>query len=233
MKADRYAMLASSLPHLGRLFEARERPLTRLQLERRLRLLEPEDAETLRRTENVLRWAVLAHGTTDAEQAENARRVVAELREPTLREAVARRMEARTLVAALRRRRDRKAPPATAAELGYHRQGETIRRRWSERAFGLARRAPWLADAEDHLRAGATLELEKLLLREAWRDLEHLGRGHAFDFPAVALYVLKWDLMDRWMRYDAEAARARFDRIAEAALAEQAELLPAEAAAHG
>ena len=229
MRADRYVMLMSSLPHLGRLFRAKERPLTRIQLEGRLRLLEPEDARTLRRIENTLRWAVLAPGSRDREQAERGRAVIGELDDPTLREAVARRLEARTLVAALRRRRDGQSPPADPAEVGYHRQADLLARHWDARGFGLARHAPWLGEAEDLLQAGDSEALERLLLRQAWDDLARLGRGHAFDFTAVVLYVLKWDLMDRWMRYDGTAARARFERIAEAALARYGQILAPEA----
>ncbi len=229
MRADRYVMLMSSLPHLGRLFRAKERPLTRIQLERRLRLLEPEDAHILRRIENTLRWAVLAPGTGDRAQAERGRAVVAELADPTLREAVAQRLEARTLVAALRRRRDGQGAPDDPADLGYHRHADAIARHWDQRAFGLSRQVRWLGEAEDHLRAGDSDALERLLLRQAWDELTWLGRDHAFDFPAVVLYVLKWDLMDRWMRYDGTAARARFDRIAAAALADYGRILESEA----
>jgi hypothetical protein len=229
MRADRYVMLISSLPHLGQLFRAKERPLTRLQLERRLRLLDPEDASTLRRIENTLRWAVLAPGTGDRAQAERGRAVVGALAEPTLREAVARRLEARTLVAALRRRRDGLGAPADPTDVGYHRHADELVRHWDKRAFGLARQAPWVGEAQDHLEAGDSDALERLLLRQAWDDLERLGRGHAFDFPAVVVYVLKWDLMDRWMRYDGAAARARFDRMAAAALADYGRILQPEA----
>jgi hypothetical protein len=228
MRADRYVMLVSSLPHLGRLFRAQERPLTRIQLERRLRLLEPEDAGTLRRIENRLRWAVLAPGAHDREQAERGRDLVAGLAESTLREVVARRLEARTLVAALRRRRDGEAAPDDPAALGYHRQGATILRHWRARGFGLARQAPWVADAEDLLAASDSIALERLLLQQAWSDLDQLGRGHAFDFPAVVLYVLKWDLMDRWMRYDARAGRQRFERVAADALSRYGEIVAPE-----
>jgi hypothetical protein len=231
MRADRYAMLASSLPHLPPPFSARERPLTRIQLDRRLRLLEPADATTLRAIENVLRWTVLAPGTTDAEQAARGRQLVAEIAEPALREAVARRLESRTVVAALRRRRDGAGPPARDADLGYHRRADRIRRHWQDPALGLDATAPWVRAAERHLADGAAYDLERLLLRSAWRDLEELGRGQAFDVVAVALYVLKWDLMDRWMRYDAATARERFDAVVEDALAQYGPVQPAAAEA--
>lgn len=42
--------------------------------------------------------------------------------------------------------------------------------------------------------------------------------AHDFDFEAVALYVVRWDLLERWTRYDAEAAAARFSTLVADAL---------------
>jgi hypothetical protein len=55
--------------------------------------------------------------------------------------------------------------------------------------------------------------LERILLEAAWRHADRLVGAHDFDFEAVALYVLRWDLLDRWTRYDAEAAAARFGAL--------------------
>ncbi len=41
--------------------------------------------------------------------------------------------------------------------------------------------------------------------------------GHAFDFEAVAFYVLRWHLVARWCSYGAEAAGERFAGLVEAA----------------
>ena len=229
-RADRYVDLVSGLPHLGEPFSARERPITRRQLDRRLRLLEPADAATLTEVEGVLRWAVLAAGTDDRTQGARARRVADGIADPTLGEAVRRRLESRALVAALRRRRDGLGPPDDPTMLGYHRQCERIRRHWSDPAFGLQHSAAWVADADAHLRAGEALDLEKLLLARAWRDLDTLAQGHWFDFAAVALYVLRWDLMDRWMRYDGETAAERFDALVDSALTAHGPVLQTEEA---
>ncbi|SDG44685.1 hypothetical protein SAMN05216241_11329 [Limimonas halophila] len=228
--ATRYVDLISSLPHLGTPFTARERPITRRQLDRRLRLLEPGDAATLQEAEGVLRWAVLQGGADDRTQGARARRVAETIADSTLREAVRRRLESRALVAALRRRRDGLGPPDDPAMLGYHRAADRIRRHWDDPAFGLRHSAAWVLDADEHLQAGDSLALEKLLLTRAWRDLDALAQGHWFDFAAVALYVLRWDLMDRWMRYDGEAAAQRFEALVDRALAAHGPVLQTEEA---
>ena len=40
--------------------------------------------------------------------------------------------------------------------------------------------------------------------------------GHHFDFEAVALYVLRWDLLRRRATQDPSAARKRFDELMKA-----------------
>ena len=44
------------------------------------------------------------------------------------------------------------------------------------------------------------------------------GAAHEFDFEAVCVYVLKWGIVDRWVRADAEAAAARFEKLTEEGL---------------
>lgn len=215
---DPYITLVSSLPYLHHPFVTRARPLTRVQLNRRLKMLTDADAATLARIENALRWAAIDPLSDNATQAEHARQLVAALPEGTLREAVRRRFELRALVAALRRRRDGKGPPERAAALGYHRRARTIQANWDAASFGLDVDAPWVPDADELLREGDSLELERKLMSLVWDDLVKLARGHLFDFVTVALYVLRWDLIDRWMRYDGEAARARCDALVQAAL---------------
>ena len=41
-----------------------------------------------------------------------------------------------------------------------------------------------------------------------------------FDFEAVVLYVLRWDLVYRWLMYNGPRARQRFERMADTALEE-------------
>ncbi len=47
MSGDLYITLLTSLPYHGELFGEQQTPISRIQLESRLRLLEPEDAVTL------------------------------------------------------------------------------------------------------------------------------------------------------------------------------------------
>jgi hypothetical protein len=42
-----------------------------------------------------------------------------------------------------------------------------------------------------------------------------MSEGHWFDFEAVVIYVLRWDLIARWIGQDGAAALRRFDGLVE------------------
>ncbi len=61
--------------------------------------------------------------------------------------------------------------------------------------------------------------LERLLLATIWNHLERLSDGHHFDFAAVVIYVMRWDLVARWTGYHGEEAAQRFDALVAAGMA--------------
>ena len=67
---------------------------------------------------------------------------------------------------------------------------------------------------------GNFLGLEHQLVDVVWSDLERIGQGHHFDFEAVVLYVLRWDLVARWTTYNEDSAKKRFAELVDAGLAE-------------
>jgi hypothetical protein len=221
-------MLICSLPYHGPLFMAKRTPMSRIQLERRLEMLEPEDKALLARIERVLQWDQIETGLADSDLIARADALMAELREPGLREAVQSRMELRTAVGALRRRQMGQEPPDDPDSLGYGRWVKHIRMHWREPSFGLARTFKWLPQAEAYIAEGEALDLEKLLLQEVWSHLGRLSDRHAFDFTAVVIYVLRWNVIDRWTRYHAADAGARFDDLVAEALGGHANLFAAE-----
>ncbi|NJO38957.1 MAG: hypothetical protein HC871_16850, partial [Rhizobiales bacterium] len=101
---DFYVMLIASLPRSERLFLAKQPPISRLKLERRLKQLSPEDREVLRQVETALDWRDIDLGASDAAVLARAGRAVAALDSQTLRGVIRERLELRTCIAALRHR---------------------------------------------------------------------------------------------------------------------------------
>lgn len=215
---DRYLTLLASLPAHGPLFGAKQTPLSRLRLGMRLDWLEPADAEDLRRLAAILDWHQQRFEIDDEAVVRRVRQDLSLIGNGFARELVIWRLELRTLVAALRRRRAGDGPPSGRRAWGFGRWVPHIARYWGEPHFRLERVYPWLPEAKRLLDEGDPLGLERLLLGAVWTHLERVGAEHYFDFEAVVVYVMRWDLVARWTRYDADAAMVRFDALLETAL---------------
>ena len=215
---NEYVMLIASLPRPGPLFLLKQTPMSRFKLEQRLRVLRPEHKQSLKLVEEVLDWGRLRMHTTDSEVIERTRRAMAELQSSTLRSIVKSRLELRSCIAALRLRAAGKTAPPASRIWGYGSELKRIVHNWSAPDFGLSRRYPWLAEADRLIRAGNALALERIILEQAYRDLERRSGLHLFDFEAVVIYVLKWNIVDRWARHNAGGASRRFDELTELGL---------------
>ena len=124
-----YIALVSSLPISERLFVAKQPPLSRPRLERRLKSLDAEDSNTLMMIENLLAWKSYQMASTDVEAIGRIRRVLKQVRQPTLTAIINERMELRSVIAALRLRQRGEGVPATP--VGYGRWSRRIQNNWT------------------------------------------------------------------------------------------------------
>lgn len=218
-RPHQYIALVTSLPHLGKLFSRREVPISEYRLKQRLSMLEPEHTRLLRDIVEITAWAGVAKYREDLDVIRRANQVVAELRDyPDLQHLVGARMETRTLIAALRRRRDGQESAGDIASWGYGRWCGRIRENWSDPAFGLGHFMPWIGEAHRLMQAGDQIAMERLALTQVFRQLDHYNALHEFDFEAVAIYVLRWVIVERWSRYNADDAAARLKKLMASAL---------------
>lgn len=214
----KYTLLLSSLPvHPTELFETRQPPISRIQLDKRLALLDSEDAEDLARIEALLHWSKMKE-LDDEAVVKQGMLMWHAIRNPFLKELVMWRLELRTILTALRRRRDGKRLSLVAPFIGFGERLRFIKKHWRESAFGMDSLLPWVRQASELIEQDRPLELEKLILELIWRHYQRAGQGHYFDFPAVVIYVLKWDVINRWTHYDEEQAVLRFDELVSAGL---------------
>jgi hypothetical protein len=216
--SQRYAMLISSLPYHGSLFGAKRTPLSRIRLRQRQRLLDEADTACLRIVANLLEWSRHAMERRDKDIVARAKAELPKLDNEFARELITWRLELRTAVAALRRRHRGQAAPSGHDRWGYGRWLAHIRRHWSEPHFRLERVYPWLPEAKTLLEGGDALGLERLLLSAVWEHLDRLADGHHFDFEAVLIYALRWDLIARWTGYRGDEAAVRFEEMVEEGL---------------
>lgn len=210
----RYITLVASLPHLGPPFSKAEVPISRFRLEQRLGMLAADHRRKLDRVIEITTWSGVSAIDDDAGVIRLARAVIADLEgHPDLQHLVGARMETRTLIAALRRRHRGQEAPGDVASWGFGRWTGRIAANWSDQAFGLGHFMPWIAEAGRALAAGDHVGVERVVLGQVFRQIDHYGAQHAFDFEAVVLYVLRWSIVDRWAAYGSERAAERLSAL--------------------
>lgn len=219
-----YFTLMASLPHLLRFDRAQRLPINRERLDSRLAWLRPEDARTVGQAEQFLEWQRQPLDRTDAQMVARYLALTTEVREPALRRMIELRFGLRVTMAALRRRSSGLPVPPRSEIWGAGPFVQHIERHWSDPDFKLAARFPWLPQARALLERGAALPLERLLMGVVWDHLGEVAYGHYFDFDALLVYLFRWDILDRWLRYQPEAAATRIDRLVSEALGERGRL---------
>ena len=182
-------------------------------------MLEAEDASELASMEGLMFWHRLPFDVTDQEIVARAESVVPSIRSPLLQEVARWRIELRTVVAALRRRAAGETTPPEE-KWGYGRWVKTVERRWAKPDFGLSGALPWVEELRQLIDKEDAAGVERAQGRVMWQYFSRATLGHYFDFEAVALYVLRWDLVHRWTSYDAGEAETRFGEMLEEGLGE-------------
>lgn len=211
MAKPAYYTLISSLPPLDDFERATRVPITRLRLDQRLTMLEPDHRNELAAVEALIAWHAQPLTRTGAEMAAQYNRLLRDLTDPTLRHVAITRMDMRTILVGLRRRY--RKVPATDSVWGVGRWVKHMREHWDAPDFGLAVVHPWIPGVRAALEAGDALELERRMLRALWKFLTSLEQADPFGFEQVVSYVFKWDVVNRWVSNDAEAATPAFQSL--------------------
>ena len=72
-------------------------------------------------------------------------------------------------------------------------------------------------------------QLEQRLLKIIWQRLSRFEQAGDYSFLAVVIYVLKWDLANRWTRYQGDVAQQRFQTLIDKGLMSVPEFSAGEA----
>lgn len=219
VKRFRYVLLLASLPrHAADFFSIKQTPISRMQMDRRLELLDARDADDLKRIEALLQWS-LYKDETDETIVKKNQELINLFTDDFLKEFVQWHLELATLMSALRRRHAGTAAPGKNGFPGFGEWPSYIECNWNRSDFGIGHRLPWITEAQALLTQNKLFELEKLLLTQVWRYYARVGSQCYFDFRAVVIYVLRWGLINRWLNYNGDKAVQRFDELVDAALA--------------
>jgi hypothetical protein len=214
-----YYTLIASLPNLPTHFDVERPPISRPRLNQRLAELDEHDGHVLTQLADFLAWDRQTLDRSEQNVIDDYERLQDQIHHPVVLRIVDDRINMRTIVSALRRRRDGEGPPR-----GVGRLVRPIRGRWQEPQFGLQRQFPWIESFEQRMSAGEAVEAERILYEFSWDSCRRMASQFHFSFEAVLLYVARWSIVDRWTSRDIDAGRARFDQLLEETLGEYAEL---------
>jgi Protein of unknown function (DUF2764) len=219
--SDSYYMLISSLPALPARFEVDRLPITLERLQARLRMLEPEDADEIRRMLDILAWSRQVVEATDAAVVKRYSDLMREVTNSLVREVVGVGIDVRMIVAALRRRRHGQGAPA----FGFGHWFGHIRRHFNQPDFGLGNVFPWLLPFDQLLEHQDVLTLYRRMLGETWAYVRKRMQDYdSFSFEAVVFYIARWDIIRHWQQLQAERGRAVFEALVTEAMGEYAKL---------
>jgi hypothetical protein len=219
--AAQYYMLISSLPHLPHFLKAERLPINPERLRWRRGALEAQDAADLDLALNLLHWPRHPLARSDAQIDALFQRAMERIHNARVRDFVDEAMGQRSIMAALRRKARQMPAPGGDQRWGVGRWDQLIRRRWERDDLGLTFLFPWVPQARALLAQGQAAELEKLLMEVAWRRASQTAEADPWGFPAVFAYLVKWDILSRWLARNAEKAAARFKQLVDEVIHEQ------------
>jgi hypothetical protein len=214
----RYVTLMASLPAPGSLRAATRVPLSRVQLDHRLKMLDEGDREIVRSIEALLASNRADPRIGDEQAVRRLKALMMQLDDPEVHELVTRLFEIRTAMAAIRRRERGEAAPRPDAIWGFGSHVMRIQRSWSAPTFDLDRDLPWLAEADRLYRSQEALRLERLLQEVHWALLDRASLGHYFDLMAVLVYVMRWNVIAWRVDTDPDLSARRFESLVEEGL---------------
>lgn len=219
-----YYTLVASLPWLPRFDKAERLPISEKRLGARLAMLEPEDAEVVKRARAFMEWRNHPTTRTDEEMIARYHSMYSAIQDPVLRDLVEFEADQRTIMAALRRRYAGRPAPGVGEAWGIGKWVGYLERNWDADDFNLGKIYPWIHEARTYIEDGNPLALNRMLTMRMWQYIELTTQGNEFGFEVVLAYLFKWYILQEWLCHDIEAAKPRFENLVVEVMDEYTEL---------
>lgn len=196
-----YYTVVCSLPRMNTNFQIQETPISRMQLEKRLKLL-PLDKFTLALSVESLAWASWFMPQQPVASLRNDVQHLLDTQSIFIHDTLTWFFDLRSIFAALRMRNEKKAPPENPQEHWITRWNHKLISNWNELDFGLKSIYPWLPKIAGDIDKKDTISVEGFLLSYIWKYLSSIETGHYFDFEALIIYVLRWNIIHYWSQFN-------------------------------
>ncbi|KTC75957.1 V-type ATP synthase subunit A [Legionella birminghamensis] len=195
-----FYMLVSSLPRIPRHFKVSAPPISRTQLEKRLQLLPKEQLSQLYAIETLI-WKSWFNPMQSVEQTKADYHKLAEHAGDYIGNIMRWFLGFRSILAAIRMRNSKRRRPEIPEDYWISRWGRRLINQWDEPEFGLKNVYPWLPKINTDIHENNSAVVEEFVLTEVWRYLARIETGHYFDFEALVIYVLRWNIIQYWSGY--------------------------------
>lgn len=191
------------------------------RLKERLTMLWPEDAKLVDSVSSFIIWHRQPMERSDTEMFTVYQKLVESIDNPVIKEMINLRIDIRTIVVALRRRYRGLPAPKSGELWGVGCWVQHIERHWDDQNLKLASVFPWIPQVREYLENGDSLELERLQMNQVWDGMDRLTDKNYFGIDVILSYLFKWDMMQRWLANNVDAAITRFDELVSEAINDQ------------
>jgi hypothetical protein len=214
MGTREYYTLMASLPALPYFERASRLPINEVRLRKRMEMLDGDHQIMVKKIIQLIAWERQPMERTDRDVT----RLYGEIEGlthnyPLIWTMIEQGMSQRTVLAALRRRMKGTGPPGKHERWGVGPWLDHIIHHWNHPDFMLGLVFPWITKARPLLDGGQALELQRLLLKENWKNATQVSEKNPFAFEAVIAYLSRWGAISTWLGNDAVAAGSRFNTL--------------------
>ena len=217
--AEKYQTLVVSLPHLPLSFHDSVRPLSPVIFEDRLEMLQAEDRSFYDRVLKNLKLEKNCNAIDDSHALSLQQQLEGLAPTEAIQKLFGFLHDVRIIVGALRLRKN---------DMDFTEKGGTmvshIKRNWNHPSFKLGEQFPWIEDIRLLLEQDDIAAAHRRMSEIIWKKLVTLSEIHFFDFTAVLLYVLRWNMVSIWAHRDVQKGNDCFQKIVEEVIGNHGEL---------
>lgn len=220
-----YYMLITSLPRHSRQYKIKQTPISRIQLEKRLKLLTESERNILNNLTNCL-WDSWFDPKLPFQATITKSKTLLALNMPFINELIHWFFNLRSLFVALRLRKTDSSPPANPQEYWSSQWNARLIKNWDMPDFDLKSIYPWLTainsklSNQDRSITGQAAFIEDTLLTLIWKHLDSIEARHFYDFEALIIYLMRWNIVNYWSQFNEKIASDRIRELADNILVE-------------
>jgi Protein of unknown function (DUF2764) len=170
----------------------------------------------LSKAEALLEWQYQSLTHTDISVCSEYHETMQAISNPCLQRFVQFRLNLRTVMSLLRMQINKQnLNEQDKQHMANEKLGSSMRRLLAhfDDAEKLIYLFPWLKTASTYLQQHRAVDLERLLMQLVWRYADMIKEQYLFLFESVFAYVFQWDIVSRWLSYEAAPAQQRFTEL--------------------